>query len=537
MTIPPASRTTLDLVADVLIIGGGLAGTWAAVAAAREGARVVLVDKGYCGTSGVTATAGPGHWWVPPLPGAREAAIDKRLATAHALADARWMARIIDTTWTSLPTLAGYYDFPQNEQGVTQYRGLRGPEYLRGMRRLVLDSGVTILDHSPALQLLRNDRGEVAGARGWRRQAGGAWQIRAGAVVLASGGCAFLSRLLGSHTNTGDGYLMAAEAGAELSGMEFSSYYCIAAAGSSMTRSMVYSFGEYFDAADRPLHLSTGPDFTDALARALLNGPVFCRLNRVPPQIRAQLPVIQPNLMLPFDRRGIDPWRDRFAVTLHPEGTIRGVGGLRVIDDDCQTTVPGVFAAGDAASRESIAGATSGGGAQNSAWALSSGQYAGRGAARRALGKPERSVSLQGFGNAGLQSRPSLSATRPNELIQRIQAEVHPLEKNLFRSGSQIGRSLQALDNVWDEVREGLSVDPHNPLRAREIAAMAATARWCYSAAEQRKESRGMHQRSDTPEQNPLFDAHLRIAGVDQPRTRHDPVPSSVNPQPQGNAQ
>jgi succinate dehydrogenase/fumarate reductase flavoprotein subunit len=528
-----ASQPTPNLVTDVLVIGGGLAGTWAAVAAAREGARVILVDKGYCGTSGVTATAGPGHWWVPPLPGAREAAIDKRLASAYGLADARWMARIIDTTWTSLPTLAGYYDFPQNEQGVTQYRGLRGPEYLRGMRRLVQDRGVTILDHSPALELLRNDQGEVAGARGWRRQAGGTWQVRAGAVVLASGGCAFLSRLLGCHTNTGDGYLMAAEAGAELSGMEFSSYYCIAASGSSMTRSMIYSFGEYFDAADRPLHIPTGPDFTDALAKALLNGPVFCRLNRVPAQIRAQLPGIQPNLMLPFDRRGIDPYREKFAVTLHAEGTIRGVGGLRVIDDNCQTTVPGVFAAGDAASRESIAGATSGGGAQNSAWALSSGQWAGRGAARLARQKPDRSASLHGFSGAGLQSRPALAKSRPDELIQRIQAEVHPLEKNLFRSGSQIGRSLQALDNVWDEVREGLQVDEHNPLRAREIAAMAATARWCYSAAQQRKESRGMHQRSDAPEQNPLFDAHLRIAGVDQPWTRHDPI----NPLPQGHAQ
>ncbi|WP_350616206.1 FAD-binding protein [Pseudomonas sp. HY7a-MNA-CIBAN-0227] len=523
--------TTLDLTTDVLVIGGGLAGTWAAVAAAREGARVMLVDKGYCGTSGVTATAGPGHWWVPPTPGAREAAIDKRLGSAYGLADARWMARIIDTTWTSLPTLAGHYDFPQNEQGITQYRGLRGPEYLRGMRRLALDNGVIILDHHPALELLRDDQGSVAGARGWRRQAGGNWQVRAPAVVLASGGCAFLSRLLGSHTNTGDGYLMAAEAGAELSGMEFSSYYCIAAAGSSMTRSMVYSFGEYFDAADRPLNIAIGPDFTDALAKALLNGPVYCRLNRVPAYLRAQLPSIQPNLMLPFDRHGIDPWRDKFPVTLHPEGTIRGVGGLRVIDDDCQTTVPGVFAAGDAASRELIAGATSGGGAQNSAWALSSGQWAGRGAARLARQKSGREVALQGFGGAGLQARPGV--TQLDHLIQRIQGEVHPLEKNLFRSGNQLDQSLHVLENVWDQVHTGLSPDPTNPLRAREIAAMAATARWCYSAAALRKESRGMHQRSDTPNQNPLFDAHLRIAGVDQLRTRFDPLTPSL----QGHAQ
>ncbi|WP_249674008.1 FAD-dependent oxidoreductase [Pseudomonas abieticivorans] len=512
---------TLSLDADVLIIGGGLAGTWAAVAAAREGARVILADKGYCGTSGVTATAGPGHWWVPPLPGAREAAIDKRLGIAHGLADRRWMARVIDTTWNSLPTLANYYHYPRDDQGVTHYRGLRGPEYLRGMRRYVLDSGVTILDQHPALELLRDGHGRLAGARGWRRHAGGGWQVRAPAVVLATGGCAFLSRLLGSHTNTGDGYLMAAEAGAELSGMEFSSYYCIAAADSSMTRSMVYTFGEYFDAADRPLSLPMGPEFTDALARALLQGPVYCRLNRVPAEVRARLPSIQPNLMLPFDRRGVDPYRERFAVTLHPEGTIRGVGGLRVMDEHCQTGVPGLFAAGDAASRELIAGASSGGGAQNSAWALSSGQWAGLGAAQLARqGQP--SGHLQGFAGHGLVDQHH-AATTP--LIQQIQNEVHPLDKNLFRSGPQIERSLQALDTVWDSVSQGLAVDPANPLRARETVAMAATARWCYSAAAARRESRGMHQRSDAPQQISAFDGHIRVGGLDSPWQRFDPLP------------
>ena len=117
---------------DVLVIGGGLAGTWAAVAAARKGAKVVLADKGFCGTSGVTATAGPGHWWVPPEQ--RQAAIDKRVDSAARLGDARWMARILETTWQSLPQLDRLYHFPSDEQGHKQYRALRGPEYMRAMR-------------------------------------------------------------------------------------------------------------------------------------------------------------------------------------------------------------------------------------------------------------------------------------------------------------------------------------------------------------------------------------------------------------------
>jgi L-aspartate oxidase len=48
--------------ADVLVIGGGLSGAWSAIGAARAGAQVILVDKGYVGTSGVAAAAGPGHW-------------------------------------------------------------------------------------------------------------------------------------------------------------------------------------------------------------------------------------------------------------------------------------------------------------------------------------------------------------------------------------------------------------------------------------------------------------------------------------------
>src|ERR1700678_3287542 len=68
---------------DVLVIGGGLAGGWAAIAAARAGASVILADKGYFGTSGVTAAAGPGHWWVPPdPPDARRDAVAQRNARA-----------------------------------------------------------------------------------------------------------------------------------------------------------------------------------------------------------------------------------------------------------------------------------------------------------------------------------------------------------------------------------------------------------------------------------------------------------------------
>jgi hypothetical protein len=191
----------------------------------------MLAEKGYCGTSGVAANAGPGHWWVPPDPTLRAQAVARRADAGLGRADPHWMERVLDTTWQTLPTLARHYDFPTDEHGVVQYRALRGPEYLRALRGQALQAGVTILDHTPALTLLCHTDRSVAGATLYRRRTGEALEIRSGAVILATGGGAFRSPLLGSGNLTGDGLLMAAEAGASLSAMEFTGYCTVAPAG------------------------------------------------------------------------------------------------------------------------------------------------------------------------------------------------------------------------------------------------------------------------------------------------------------------
>ena len=93
----------LDLNTDVLVIGGGPAGTWAALRARQSGADVVLVDKGYCGTSGATAPSGTGIWYVDPDPSARAKAKASREALGGHLADHHWMDPVSYTHLT-LPT-------------------------------------------------------------------------------------------------------------------------------------------------------------------------------------------------------------------------------------------------------------------------------------------------------------------------------------------------------------------------------------------------------------------------------------------------
>lgn len=512
---------------DVLVIGGGMAACWAAIAAARDGAAVTLVDKGYVGTSGVTATGGPNHWWVPPGPG-RDEAVERRWATSFGLAERDWMARIIDATWRTLPQLAPYYPFDTDGRGGTYYSGLRGPEYMRALRRFAVDRGVRILDHHPALELLVHDDGSVAGAAGFARLERRAWTARAGAVVLATGGCAFRSGLIGSHGNTGDGYLMAAEAGADLSGMEFSAVYSLSPVWNS-TRTLPYPSARFFDAAGTELDIPpprSGPDHVRGLAAAMLAGPVFADLSDAPPLLKRLLPQIQPASPTPFVRKGIDLFADRFEVTLFGEGTIRGTGGLRITDDRCQTSVRGLYAAGDAATRELIAGATSGGGAQNSAWALTSGLIAGAaGAARAQAGGQRTDRPVRAVGQAGL--RPA-AAPRPSQdvaVIGAVQAQMLAYDKALWRNASTLTASQAVLDDLWTDLSAHRGAVGLDQVGARETAAMTATARWCNAAALARDESRGLHMRTDVGGPTPERARRLLVGGLDRVWARYDTGP------------
>jgi succinate dehydrogenase/fumarate reductase flavoprotein subunit len=512
-------REALDLSADVLVIGGGPAGAWAAVAASDAGARVVLVDKGYLGTSGATAPSNTGTWFVPPGEGRRRA-IEQRQPRTGGLADPRWVERTLDTAWDKLHSLASWgYPFPDDDEGKPYLANLRGPDYMHFMRRRVLAAGATVLDHHPALELLGDD-GVVAGASGIDRQRNRPWRVRAGAVVLATGGCAFGERMLGAATLTGDGYLMAAEAGAVMSGMEFSAQYAFTPKPSALNKGLPYRWATFTRPDGTPI-VTAGRNPHVAVAEAMLEGPVFCQYDRATPELQGWLRQGQPNCFLPLDRTGVDPFTERWPVTLRCEGTVRGVGGIRLLDDDCATGVPGLYAVGDAASRERVTGAISGGGGPNSSWAIASGNWAGRAAASFAvrIGARIADRPITPLGHAGL--RPTAAARDDldtQEIVSAVREEMLPLDRNFFRREATLHRSLDRLDGCWSDLRRRALGEGLAAVRTREAAALTATSRWAYRSALARAESRGMHRRRDLPDADPGLACSFHASGLDEVR-------------------
>ena len=81
-----------ELSTDILVIGGGLAGSFAAYRAGQLGAKVLLVDKGRTGTTGCsTFAAGDILWWTP----------DDDLETWIGNY-ARWGGYLLDPEWFAL---------------------------------------------------------------------------------------------------------------------------------------------------------------------------------------------------------------------------------------------------------------------------------------------------------------------------------------------------------------------------------------------------------------------------------------------------
>lgn len=221
---------------DVLVVGAGQAGLCAAVAAAQRGARVVVLEKrpvmggSTAISSGLTAYAGTDEQAAAGIADSVELLRQDILDTGKhrsdaALVDAYCREQLATYRW--LKSLGVKYGsvHAASGQSVPRSHSTNPSTMIDTLARRAGELGVRIICQSRAMQLL-TEASEVVGVQVERH--GSLTEIRAGAVVLASGGFSRNPELLerfvphlsaalpgGSPGSEGDGLLMAWAVGAD----------------------------------------------------------------------------------------------------------------------------------------------------------------------------------------------------------------------------------------------------------------------------------------------------------------------------------
>jgi len=320
---------------------------------------------------------------------------------------------------------------------------------------------------------------------------------------------------------------MSAEVGADLSGMEFSRQYAPSFAEGTVTRGRMLFWATLYGADGEPL--VKGDRTNRSIPELLMKGPVYAAMDLADTDEKREfLRRAHPIFFMPLERSGIDPFKEKFPLTLRYEGTMRGTGGLRLTSNDCATTVAGLYAAGDAATREKVTGAISGGGAYNASWAICSGDWAGEGAARYALSQPRKADNRQlvAAGHYGMAAGADSSAKlEVQPLITAIQDQILPLKINYFRNEPGISAALNELNALVPQLKGQAPATVQGIVKSREAAAMLTVGRWMYTAALARTESRGLQKMAEYPLLDPSQTHRLILSGIDHISISTESVP------------
>jgi succinate dehydrogenase/fumarate reductase flavoprotein subunit len=368
-------RAIERLDADVLVIGGGIAGFQAALAAARHGARVAIAHAGHGASPYVLGVNAPLAHEDPADTPALYA--DDMLRGGYALND-RQLVRVFvqEAAAAALELAALGVPFAQQGDrfrqrhlsGNTCARSLYVPE---GTGRAILDvltegadaAGVRRLSGYRALRLLCAD-GAVVGALLHSRQKDTLLAVNAGAVILAAGG---IGRIYEDSTYpvdvSADSCVLALEAGAVLIDMEFVQFeptvtvYPEACRGVEMPTAMLGDGAHLINAAGERFMLRYNPDQAEkriekarlalCIQREIDEGRGFADRSVAFDTTRLDPATLEGYVthVKRLRAAGLDPAREAPRVRPAAHSIM---GGVR-IDAACRSDVPGLLVCGEAA--------------------------------------------------------------------------------------------------------------------------------------------------------------------------------------------
>ncbi len=511
---------------DVLIGGGGAAGTMAAFECAEAGVAVIQVTKGRA-TSGTTTVARGGFAAAIGEDDSPELHIQDILEHGGELIDPElarvWVYDIVDVvhdleSWGAefVRGADGRLDlksFPSHSRNRACHHYDTTGNMITKVLSRKLRADTRIEKHSiTAIVNLIKQNGRVVGAWGVDYQNGALVIYHAQQIILCTGGGSGLFYVNDNPPQvTGDGYVLGFRAGVPLLGIEMIDFQAMCCSPKELFGFAPHPTGfinagavfrnregeeflkRYFpDTAEQ----STRSEVILAMAkeihagRATSTGGIFMDATKVPMDvIQKQIPHVYKTCL----HRGIDITKTPLEVA---PGSHTWLGGLKV-DIDGKTPVAGLFAAGETAG--GIHGGNRIGGSALSA-SLVYGRRAGRKAAalvmesRVNLARPEVDA-IPEFERAWLadlmrrDSGPLQSDVRMNCRMQEALAEYERIEREDVPT-MRLDERARSSDKVRGEELES----------ALSVRNLALLGRILASAALARTESRGAHFRLDYPD-------------------------------------
>lgn len=446
---------------QILIIGGGGAGLLAAMEARQQHTEVLLLSKTVLG-GGSNTTLSFGYFRVASDAEGRERHAQETRSAGRGLNNPALVEILVNQSFDQVGALREF-GVPLTHE--PPYFVTQGPAPFFGraitesLYRSAVHLGVNFLAQTMALDLII-EAGEVRGVIALNRRQGTVFIIKARAVILATGGAGAIYQW---HNNsprvTGDGYAMAMRAGAALRDMEFIQFYPVALVEGGVYRCIMPAFlvdlcpirntqgddvVKKYGIKERPVAIKARDTLAQALFREIIAGRGF-------------------GASLEMDLTGLDEavWEQNLALLQYRKilwekypGKNRPLpvapvchffmGGL-VIDQTCQTSLPGLFAAGEVTG--GLHGANRLGGNALSELAVF-GPIAGRAAAEWSKRSGLRGSQPTGCIPANVQD---MFADRVPTAI--IKARKKALAELMFKKVG-IVRNMTDLTNSWHLIQE-----------------------------------------------------------------------------------
>jgi len=511
---------------DVLVIGGGMAGCFAAIKAKEPGVSVTLVDKGYCGKSGQSPFAGCFAVFNPEWGDALDGWLNQVTTVGEYINNREWTEIVFKESYARYQDLDLWgVDFRQNENGeVFRMAGRLGPcavvdmgpiHHAEVLRKHAVKSGVRIMDRIMVTDLVKQD-GRIVGAIGIPMESYDWYVFKAKAVVLATGAGGFKPWGWPISALTSDGDAMAYRAGAMITGKEF--------ADTHGTRAEHPAYPMYPGKPGHPSPMKDGKPPKRVITNAEGNevkdrGTLFLEMEFEAHAGRAPLYAVTP-----------DGKKSAMIGGASSGMSVHKAEGIWPADTSCATGLPGLYAAGDALGTMQM-GAVYGAGGSALAGSAVTGTRAGLAAAEYARNNNKLEVDqkeLDRLEKTALAPTERKGGFSPRWVTQILQNTLMPYFILYIKKEDRIKAALTTVEFLRDHIAPKLFArDPHGLRLALETRNMILNAEMRLRASLFRTESRGCHYREDYPRRDdPNWLAWVLLKEEDgQMKTLKKPIP------------